>query len=83
VDIHRLSQHPIKRDGKTVHRSIIVKLLNMSDKSLLFKNAKNLKAYNAQIQQDEEESPYVFITKHLPEKFKQQRKRLLPQYKGS
>jgi len=53
----------------------------MSDKNVIFKNAKNLKAYNAQIQQDEEDSPYMFITEHLPEKFKQQHKRLLPQYK--
>jgi len=66
---------------KTVHRPIIVKLLTMSDKNLIFKNAKNLKAYNVQIQQAEEESPYVFITELLPEKFKQQCKHLLPQYK--
>ena len=27
-DIHRLPQHPIKKNGKTMHRPIIVKLIN-------------------------------------------------------
>jgi len=43
----------------------------MSDKNSIFKQAKNLKSYNAQLQQVDKTNPYVFITEHLPEKFKQ------------
>ena len=44
VDIHRLPQHPVKRNCKTVHRPIIVKLLTMSVKNVIFKNGKNFKS---------------------------------------
>ena len=32
VDIHRLPQHLLRKNGKIIHSSIIVKLLNMNDK---------------------------------------------------
>jgi len=53
----------------------------MSDKNLIFKNAKNLKSYNESVKRESPTNPYVFITEHLPEKFQQQRKRLLDTYK--
>ena len=62
VDIHRLPQHPAKRNGKTVHRPIIVKILTMSDKYEIFKNAKNLKDYNNQLKEDNSNNPTVYIT---------------------
>ena len=62
VDIHRLPQHPVKRNGKTVHRPIIVKILTMSDKNEIFKNAKNLKDYNNQLKEDNSNNPTVYIT---------------------
>ena len=33
VDIHRLPQYPIKENGKTMHRPIIVKLINSQHKN--------------------------------------------------
>ena len=45
VDIHRLPQHLVKRNGKTVHRPIVVKLFTVNDKNVIFKSAKNLKEY--------------------------------------
>ena len=66
VDIHRLPQHLVKKNGKTVHRPIIVKLLTMSDKNKIFKNAKNLKDYNNQLKEDNSYNPIVYITEHLP-----------------
>ena len=81
VDIHRLPQHPVKRNAKTVHRPIVVKILTMSDKNEIFKNAKNLKDYNNQLKEDNSNNPTVYITEHLPHKFQQQWKLLLPQFK--
>ena len=45
-DIHRLPQQPITKNGRPVHRPIIVKLLTIHDKNLIFKSAKNLGPYN-------------------------------------
>ena len=42
---------------------------------------KNLQSYNSQLKQSSKDNPYVFVTEHLPERFQQQRKRLLPLYK--
>ena len=81
VGIHRLPQHPLKKNGKTVHRPIIVKLLTMQDKNLIFRSAKHLKNYNAERRTEDEFSPYTYITDHLSVKFQKQRKRLLPFYK--
>ena len=39
VDIHRLPQYPIKKNGKTMHRPIIVKLINTQDKNRIFSSA--------------------------------------------
>jgi len=53
----------------------------MSDKNLIFKNAKNLKDYNKKLKQNHEFSPYVYVSEHLPAKFQCQRKLLLDEYK--
>ena len=81
VDIHRLPQHPVKRNGETVHRPIIVKILTMNDKNVIFKNSKNSKEYNNQLKEENSTNPTIYITEHLPHKFQQQRKLLLPQFK--
>jgi len=81
VDIHQLPQHPVKKDEKTFHRPIIVKLLTMSDKNLIFRNAKNLKEYNKELKQNHNFSPYVYVSKHLPTKFQRKRKLFLDEDK--
>ena len=81
VDIHRLPQHSLRKNGKIIHRSIIVKLLTMNDKQQIFQHVKNLKACNAERQLKENESLYIHINEHLPKKFQEQRKLLLPAYK--
>ena len=53
----------------------------MSDKNKIFKNAKNLKGYNNPPKEDNSNNPTIYITEHLPHKFQQQRKILLPQFK--
>ena len=37
VAIHRLPQHPVKKNGRPITRPIIAKLLTMNDKNLIFK----------------------------------------------
>ena len=80
VDIHRLRQYRIKKNGKTMHRPIIVKLINTQDKNRIFRLAKNLKTYNETRRSCNEYSPYVYVTEHLPAKF-QEKKLLLPEFK--
>ena len=41
--IQQLSQHPIKKNERLVHKSIIVKLQTIFDKNLIFISEKNLK----------------------------------------
>ena len=69
-DIHRLPQQPITRNGKPVHRPIIVKLLTIHDKNLIFKSAKNLGPYNAMRKESGSTNLNTYITDHLPAKFK-------------
>ena len=74
VDIHRLPQHPAKKNG----RFIIVKLFTKNDKNLIFKFLKNLKFYNIARKVEDNTTPYIYVTEHLPKKFQDQRNRLLP-----
>ena len=46
ADYHRLPQQPISRNNHKVHRPIIIKLANSTDKKLIFTKLKNLKKYN-------------------------------------
>ena len=61
VDIHRLLQYPIKKNGKTVHRPIIVKLTSTQDKNRIFSSAKNLKTYNETRRSYNEHSPSLSL----------------------
>jgi len=53
----------------------------MSDKNLIFENAKYLNEYNNERKQGQEFYPYVYVSEHLPKKFQHQRKLLLDEYK--
>ena len=78
VDIHRLPQYLVKKNDWPFSRPIIVKLLTMHDKHLIFKSVKHLQSFN-NVQKNEDQSvPYVYVTEHLPKKFQDQRKQLLP-----
>ena len=70
VYIYRLPQHPVKKNGKTVDRPIIVKLLTTHDKKLIFEAVRNLKAYNTKLKREDETSPSVYVTEHLPKNSK-------------
>jgi len=52
---------PSYKRRQKVHIPIIIKLVNASDKNLLFKRAKNLKAFNANWRIPDEDCPYMFI----------------------
>jgi len=75
--ICRLTQHPVKRDGKIINRPIIDKLLTMHNKNQIFSAVKNLKLYNAQRKLENENYPYIYITEHLSAKFQSQCKKLI------
>ena len=80
-EIHRLPQQPITKNGRPVHRPIIVQLLTIHDKNLIFKSAKNIGPYNAMRKESKSTNLNTYITDHLPAKFQEQRKLLLPYYK--
>ena len=71
ADIHRLPQRPIFRSGHKVNRPIIVKLVHTKDKSLLFRQLKNLKTLTERKRNNK--GP-VYLTDHLPEVFLRQKK---------
>ena len=68
-DIHRLPQQPITKNGRPVHRPIIVELLTIHDKNLILKSAKNLRQYNAMCKESGNTNLNTYITNHLPAKF--------------
>ena len=66
VDIRQLPQYPIKKNGKIVQKPIIiVKLINIQDKSRIFSSAKNCKTFNKRRRVYDENSPYIYVTEHL------------------
>ena len=79
ADYHRLPQQPIFRNNRKVHRPIIIKLTNSTDKRLSFTKLKNLKKYN-EIKKSVDKQPH-YITEHLPKQFQQERKAVLSQFK--
>ena len=81
LDIHRLPQQPITKNGRPVHRPIIVKLLTIHENNLIFKSAKNLRQNDAMRKESGSTNLNTYITDHLPAKFQEQRKLLLPYYK--
>ena len=81
VDIHRLPQHSLMKNGKRKTRPIVIKLVNVQDKSRIFQSAKHLRTYSEKLKKEDNKSRYVYICDHLPTKFQQQQKNLLPFYK--
>ena len=79
ADYHRLPQHTIFKFGKKTTRPIIIVLTDAADKRKIFGNLKNLKSYN-ESRKALNLNP-VFFTEHLPKKFQQERKLLLPKFK--
>ena len=77
-EIHRLPQRPVIKDGKKVIRPIIVKLANATTKHNIFGNLKRLKTYNRA--KKLEGKPLLFVTDHLPKKFLEQKKLLMPHF---
>ena len=75
VDVHRLLQYPIKKQGKFVVIPIIAKVLTTFDKDLIFKNISKLKEYN------ENRGSEIFVTDHLPQLFYKQKKYHMSQFK--
>ena len=94
VDIHRLPQHQITKNGKRVTRPIIIKLANALDKHYIMKNVKHLKTYNESLNQTTFEpgtsfraksmtKSNFFITDHFPQKFYEQKMNLMTKFKES
>ena len=75
VDVHRLPQYPIKKQGKFFVRPIIAKVLTAFDKDLIFKNRSKLKEYN------ENRGSEIFVTDHLPQLSYKQKKYRMSQFK--
>ena len=79
IDLHRLPQHPVSRQGSKVYRPMIAKLATSADKNWIFKAAGRLKAYNEARRADNRSS--VYVSDHLPKAYLRQKKRLLPSFK--
>ena len=75
VDIHRLPQHRVYKNGKKVSRSMIVKLDSAFSKRTIFKSLNHLKEYN------EDPEKNVYVTEHLSKPFYEEKRRLLPYFK--
>ena len=85
IDIHRLPQRHLFKQGHQVCRPIIVKLGSIFDKQLILSSCKNLKAYNANLFHDAKltngkQGRIINVTKYLPKTFVNQKKLLLPSF---
>ena len=82
VDVHRLPQRPIYKNGNKINCPIIRKLSSINDKQSIMKATKHLKEYNNAIRsKNYSNNSSVYITDHLPKLYYQQKKKLLPQFK--
>ena len=78
ADVHRLSQHPITKNGKHITPSIIVKFTSYSDESMIMRSLKNLEEFNQERKRTfGSETNYVYVTEHLSRELQQQKKKLL------
>ena len=70
----------MKKNGRPITRlkTYIKKMLAMNDKNLISKSLKNLKSYNIARKVEDNTTPDIYVKEHLPKKFQDQRKRLLP-----
>ena len=80
MEIYRLPQYPVVKNGKNNTRPIIIELTNSFDKHQIFKSFKNLKAYNERLNFKLKQPGNAYITEHLPRDLQLQKKRLLPHY---
>ena len=93
IDIHRLPQRPIVKQGCNITRPIVIKLATAMDKHTVMSNLKNLKAYNSKKQVDFDNEHFhadsshrnssVFITDLLPKEFYERKKKLMPACKSA
>ena len=80
ADYHRLPQRPIFNPRKRICRPVIIKFTNAaSDKHTVFSHVKNLKRCNEARRLENLQPQYV--TEHLPKKFVEERKKLMPAFK--
>ena len=85
VDIHRLPQHLLMKNGKRITRSIVIKLVNMQDKELTTKNSKKktIKVFTYmfviiyQLSSNSSEKISCLFTKKLKKRIKKQFGKLL------
>ena len=71
IDIHRLSQWPISKQGKRLIRPIIAKLSNFFEKQQILSACKFLKTFNDIRKVANSQS--VYVTEHLPKLFQEQK----------
>ena len=78
ADYHRLPQRPIFNARKRICRPVIKKFTNAADTHTVFSHVKNLKRYNEARRLENLQPQY--ITEHLPKKFVEERKKLMPTF---
>ena len=66
VDIHRLPQRPIVKQGSNITRPIIIKLATAIDKHTVMSNLKNLKAYSKKQVNFDNKHFYVDSSHRIP-----------------
>ena len=79
LDLHRLPQHPVFRNGEKINRPIIAKLRSAVEKHEILEALRNLRSYNED--RKARDAPLVYVTEHLPVTFQEQRKSLMPIFK--
>ena len=72
VDIHRLPQRPVTKNGKRVDRPIVIKVATEMDKARITGSLRKLKMFNEERKTDDPNTSYVFVTDHLPKRFELQ-----------
>ena len=81
VDLHRLPQHLLYKNGIKVNRPIIFKLQNNYDKQLVMSRLKHLKTYNENRKKSATALPAVYVSEHLFKVHYLQKQRLLSLFK--
>ena len=80
VDIHRLPQRSVTKNGKRVDRPIVIKVATVMDKARITGSLRKLKMFNEGRKKDDPNTSYVFVTDHLPKRFELQKKKLITQF---
>ena len=79
ADYHKPSQKLICNGRIRICRPVIIKFTNVADKHTVFLHVKNLKRYNEARCLENLQPQY--ITEHLPKKFVEERKKIMPAFK--